>query len=271
MKTFTAEKISNTKYRLAEAPFYDAEKDCYTWVDIIDGKIYQSCKGETTVTETGQMVGACVPVPGTEKFIAAMVDGLYEFENGELKLLKNLEGVYEKHHRSNDAKMDPGGRLFFGSTTYMEGHGEGGNLYLYDKGEVKLLQPNTKIANGMAWSADNKYFFFSDSTEHAVFKYDYDVETGLISNRTVLFEVHDGVPDGMCIDEKDNLWLAVWGGRRIECHDSSTGEQIAQINVDAENVTSCCFVDRETLFITTSGEDQTGDGDGRLFKCKINF
>ena len=59
----------------------------------------------------------------------------------------------------------------------------------------------------MAFSSDRKHFFFSDSLEYAIFRYDYNIDDGSIANREVLFNVEDGVPDGMCIDSEDNLYL----------------------------------------------------------------
>ena len=111
-----------------------------------------------------------------------------------------------------------------------------------------------------------------NSEYHAVFAYDYDEASGDISNRQVLFEVKDGVSDGMCIDSEDNLWVAIWGGRRIEKRSTATGELLGIVEVDAQNVTSCCFCGPrlDTLFITTSGNGQTGEHDGCLFTCRVD-
>lgn len=126
----------------------------------------------------------------------------------------------------------------------------------------------------MAWSADRKKFYFSDTLQYAVFSYDYDLETGEISNRQILFkpEENNGLTDGMCIDADDNLWVAFWGGSRIEQRSTKDGSLLSVINVDAKNVTSCCFFgdQLDTLFITTSGNAQTGEHDGCLFTCKVD-
>lgn len=258
------------KYRLAEAPFYDERYDRLSWVDIIDGKLYtKESDNETQCFDAGQMIGSAIPMKDSTGLILAGVDGLYTCVNNKLKKKIDLSRVYESYQRSNDAKADPEGRIFVGSS--VEGdHEPCGNLFSVHKGKVKVQQQDTKISNGMAWSADGKKFFFSDSLEHAVFVYDRDPSTGDISNRRVLFEVTDGVPDGMCIDSDGNLWLAVWGGRRIEARSHKDGRLLDVIRVDAENVTSCCFFgkDLDTLFITTSGEDLDGNGDGRLYTCK---
>ena len=77
---------------------------------------------------------------------------------------------------------------------------------------------------------------------------------------------------GMCIDADDNLWVAFWEGSRIEQRSTKNGSVLATVKVDAQNVTSCCFIgDKlDTLFITTSGRGLNGKYDGCLFTCKVD-
>ena len=84
--------------------------------------------------------------------------------------------------------------------------------------------------------------------------------------------MEDGVPDGMCIDENDNLWVAIWGGNRVEQHSTLNGEKLARIYVPAEHVSSCCFSGEhlDTLTITTAGEGLSGKYDGCLFTCRVD-
>ena len=297
MKQYTAARFSLEKYRLGEGPFYDARSGRLSWVDILDGKLYTlSSDGQKECFETGGPIGAAVPIKNSDGFVAALRDGLYRIENGTMEMWVDLSKEYQPYQRSNDAKADPMGRLWFGSANDAEGYAPSGNLYCYEpgvireaerdrgqsetggeprrneRGHLRIMQENTKIANGMAWTKDGKRFFFSDSLEHAVFSYDFDMASGEISNRAVLFRVENGVPDGMCIDAADNLWVAVWGGRRVECRHTGSGEKLAEISVPAENVTSCCFYGEklDTLLITTSGEWHAGAEDGCLFSCRVD-
>ena len=198
------------------------------------------------------------------------VDGLYEVSATSKKQILNMKDHFDSYQRSNDAKCDPCGRLWFGSSSFNEDLGVGGDLYLYDQGEVTKVIPNTKIANGMAWSSDGRTFYWADSLDNAVYAFDYSLESGHISNRRVLFEIKDAVPDGMCIDSNNNLWVAVWGGHRVENRDGRTGELLGVVQVEASNVTCCCFGgdNMDELFITTSGDGQNGENDGCVFRCK---
>jgi len=281
VKKYTATPIGDGRYKLGESPFYDSEMKRFSWVDILDGKLYISYESginksdiKAESSDMGQHIGAAIPMQGKDGFIIAGYDGLYTFESGKKSLLKSMKDEFKYYQRCNDAKQDPKGRLYFGSSvdnSYdIKPHG---NLYMFDEGNVTILERNTGISNGMAWNSACDKFYFSDSEFNAVFRYDYDISTGLITNREEFFSVTDKCPDGMCIDKNDNLWVAVWGGRRVECHDGSTGELIAVIEVDAQNVTSCCFygANMDSLFITTAGDGLNGKYDGSLFVCTVDL
>ncbi|MCR4741404.1 MAG: SMP-30/gluconolactonase/LRE family protein [Treponema sp.] len=288
MKIYKAEVFSGQKYQLGESPFYDNRTSLLSWVDITQGKFFTLSKnGEKCFYDINQPIGAAVPSKNPGSYVIAASDGLYLLDtnskNSSAILIQDLRPYFEPFQRSNDAKADSAGRLWFGSSV-KDNHEACGNLFCLDKiiekekssdsSEFKIScrQANTKIANGMAWSRDHKKFYFSDSLEHAVFSYDYDFTSGEISNRQILFNVENGVSDGMCIDDQDNLWVAIWGGHRIEKRNTKNGSLLAKVDVDAENVTSCCFMgdDLDTLFITTSGNDLTGQYDGCLFNCKVD-
>lgn len=271
MKKYQAKVFDTSKHSLGESPFYDAGLGRYSWIDITKGRLWMLKDGEKACFELGQPIGAAVPIPGSEGFILAAMDGLYKYENGKSELMQDLTGTFKSYWRSNDAKLDPKGRLFFGASVADDDHEAEGALFIYDNGNIRCLQENTKISNGMAWSKDNKSFFFSDSLEYAVFKYDYNIEDGSISNRRKLFGVEDGVSDGMCIDADDNIWVAIWDGSRIEKRDGETGEKLAEIEVPAKHVSSCTFLDDgKTLFITSAGDGLDGEYDGCLFTCVVD-
>lgn len=276
MKTYTAQVFSTEKFQLGESPFYDARTKTLSWVDITEGTFYslpadEYGTGKKHSYKFQKPIGAAVPGKNEGSYVIAGTDAIYLYEKGTARIIKELSEYYESFQRSNDAKADPAGRLWFGSSVDDGIHEASGNLFCLNGGQIKCMQPDTKISNGMAWSRDHKKFYFSDSLQYAVFVYDYDLESGSISNRKVLFKVEEGVPDGMCIDSQDNLWTAIWGGRRIEQRSSRDGSLLSVVNVEAEHVSSCCFMGKklDTLFITSSGKDLTGKYDGCLFTCRV--
>ncbi len=285
MKEYEAQVFSKEQFGLGESPFYDPRTGLYSFVDIL-GHAFYLCSPEGGYTppvsypldgslqrfELGQEPGAAVPADAPGSYLIAGQDGLYLFAEGALSRKYDLRGEFEPVQRCNDAKADPAGRLFFGSSLLHQAKGEPhGNLYTLDGGVLTKAQPDTGISNGMAWSADRKRFFFCDSTAHRICSYDYEESTGRISGRRELFAITEGAPDGMCIDCEDNLYVAVWGGRRIEKRSTATGELLAVIRVASENVTSCCFGGEgmRTLLITTSRAEGDGLGGGKLFTCRM--
>jgi sugar lactone lactonase YvrE len=105
--------------------------------------------------------------------------------------------------------------------------------------------------------------FFIDSKEYCVFAYDFDLGTGEITNKKVelIIDKEMGMPDGMTIDDEDNLWIALWGGNSVIKYNTSKNKITDIIEVDAPNVTSCTLGGEKlsTLFITTATEELTSD------------
>ena len=278
MRKYVAEIFDSTKYELAESPFYIKGKDdeVFSFVDITAGKFIKMHKdGRREEFSLGEEMGSAVPYNGG--YLLAGTKGLYllsDEDSSNAKLYVDLSSEFESYRRCNDCKADPKGRLYFGSSNGEDGYEPGGNLYLLNEDKsFTVLEANTLISNGMAWNKACDKFYFSDSLRHALFVFDYDVNTGIISNKKVLCEITDGASDGLCIDDEDNIWVAIWGGSRIEQRSGITGELMSVIDVDAKNVTSCCFGgdDNKTLYITTSGNDQTGEHDGCIFTCKVDI
>jgi len=93
--------------------------------------------------------------------------------------------------------------------------------------------------------------------------FDYDLNAGTISNERVAVTVPEtlGFPDGMAIDENDQLWVGLWNGNAVAHFDPLTGKLISKIEVPAHNVTACAFggENLDTLYITTARIDMTAE------------
>lgn len=98
--------------------------------------------------------------------------------------------------RFNDGSVDSEGR-FFAGTMVDAGHKLGpiGNLYCLSatnddsKYSCSVSVPNVTIPNGLGWSPDNKTMYFTDSPTSTISQFDYDAETGKISNRRTFVKV----------------------------------------------------------------------------------
>lgn len=273
MKEYQAEVLVNVRHELGEGPYYDARFDRLSWVDIIGHKLHTMKDGVISTFDAGEPIGAAIPLARSDGFLLAAKKGLYVLENGVTTMVQDMRDAYAPFMRFNDAKADPAGRLFAGTSVDNDSDEPAqGNLFLWQNGCMTVLQPDTKISNGMAWSKDRQTFWFSDSVEHTIFTYRYDLQTGLISNRKPLFRIDDASPDGLCVDADDNLWVAVWGGSRIEKRHGYTGELLEIVRVPALQTSSCCFCgkDLDTLLITSAATGLGGDTEGCIFTCKVD-
>ena len=267
------ELVNEEKYILGEGPIYDSRTKSTSWVDIVDKKLFILDKNNKLKTVSfKEKISAAVPLSRSYGYLVCGETALYIYENNEIKVLKDLKSILKPGMRCNDAKADKLGRLWF-STIVDDGfHAPSSALYCYTNREVICMQDNLKLGNGMAWSKDNTKFFFADSVAHEVYSYDYDLDTGYISNRKVLFEVSDGVPDGMTIDDNDNLYVCIWGGSRIEVRSSKTGILKREIIMPTRLITSCTFRgdNYNELFVTTASIEQKDNYAGKLLKVSLD-
>lgn len=244
---------------LGEGPHYEQQSNRLIWVDIEGLRIHRLDlnTNEVKTIVPPQRVGAIVPTDrGT--YICGMEDGIYEleFNDEHFSLIIPLEPE-RIDHRANDGKCDPFGRFWIG-TYHMGPLSYSGNLYSFTDGDLRAKSHFSEIgcSNGMAWTADHSTYYFIDSPTRTVYGFDYDGEKGLISNKRVAIQTNseDGVPDGMTIDNDDNLWIAHWGGACVTKWNPRTGECLQKIDFPVSNVTSLCFTGEkfDTLYVTTA-------------------
>jgi len=240
---------------LAEGPVW--HQDHLWWVDIERGEIHalNPATAADRVWKFPHKIGFAVPSVRGD-FIIGTEQGLSRFspETGGLTSLVHPER-HIPGNRFNDAKCDPAGRLWAGTMALDESAGCG-SLYRIDPDlRVARSVPKVSISNGLAWSLDGRTLYYIDSPTRRIDAFDFEPTSGEVSGRRTIIEISDGFPDGMCIDQQGNLWIAIWGGWCVACHEPRRGKRIAKISVPVEDVTSCCFGPRNTLFITTASRD----------------
>lgn len=265
-----ADLVLDTKSELGEGAIWNYKTGELIWVNI-KGEILNFYHPKTESNRemfTGQMIGTVVPAE-SGKVMVALQNGIYSYDpdSGAKKLIVDPEAD-KPDNRFNDGKCDPAGR-FWAGTMSLVGAKNAGALYRLDKDStIYKMIDGVGTSNGIVWSADKTKMYYIDTPTRKVMGYDYDNETGDISNPKVAVEIPDGIgyPDGMTIDRKDNLWVALWGGSAVACFNPENGELLRKIEVPAKNVTSCAFGgdDLETLYITTARES-TSDEDLERF------
>ncbi len=118
--------------------------------------------------------------------------------------------------------------------------------------------------------------YWTDSHVQTIYAYDFDADTGSISNKRVFYH-HEGHsnPDGLAIDVEGSIWLALWEGYAV-IKISPDGNVVGKIDLPVSRVTCPCFggPGMDELFITTSTLDhakgaRVGDLEGSVFRVKV--
>ena len=183
--------------------------------------------------------------------IQIMPDGGYKI------LADRYEG--KKLNSPNDVVMGPDGAIYFTDPTLDLVKGERqeipyqGVYRLDDKGNVRLLTRDLTQPNGLAFSPDGKRLYVDDSEQRNIRVYEVHPDGTLGSGRIFGEEPGgrgDGVPDGIKVDERGNLFVT--GPRGIWVWNPS-GQHLGTIALP-EQPANLAWGDKDyrTLYITAT-------------------
>lgn len=260
--------------QLAEGCVWDGEKEILYFVDI-DGCMLYSYMFRNQQLKSYFMGGpvGCVALCKDGGLVAAVKDTLLWInpKSGEKKIL--LHHDFPDYLRYNDGKCGPDGSLWAGTMAMDQRHPKavgGGMLYCISDNQIRSEYEGYTIPNGLAFNGDGSIFYHIDTALHRIDQMDIFAD-GILEHRRAAAEILPewGDPDGMCIDEEGNLWVAMWGGGKVICINPQTGQKLDEIFVADRYVTCCCFggKDLKTLFITTA-RDEEGKG-GQVFAVEM--
>ena len=243
---------------LGESPLWHRGEGRFYWVDIIGETTFRLVDGSPEMVLGGVMVTALAESAGGG-LILVTADGLLSWQDGETSQLTGLD--LSEAVRPNDGKCDPEGRLWFG-TMDLETTEPIGELFRYDGNSVQVVESGIILSNGLGWSPDGTEFYHTDSIRRQIYRYDYDLASGVAANRRVLVDLGDviEVPDGLAVDVDGNLWVAMYDGWRLQVFDS-TGRTVHIENLDVQKPTSVTFVDEGLtgIRVTTASQDLDPD------------
>lgn len=244
---------------LGEGALWHAPTKRVYFVDI-KGRQIHACAPDGTQQQSWaapSQVGFIVPRAGSG-FICGLEDGLYLFSEvtGAFSLLQEVEQNLPGN-RLNDGFVDAHGRLWFGSMDNGETQ-PSGVLYCRDQqGTITVQDRDYIITNGPAMSPDGTILYHTDTLKKQVFAFDVAID-GSLANKRVFIDMQSqsngkGHPDGMAVDSLGYVWVALFGGARIDRY-APTGTLVEQIAFPCSNITKLCFGgdDLCTLFVTTA-------------------
>jgi gluconolactonase len=121
-----------------------------------------------------------------------------------------------------------------------------GVFHLSPRGELEAIAKPKGRPNGIAISPNGRILYVTNSDDRNVRAYDLD-KNGAASNERVLVANIAGVPDGIRVDEKGNLYVAA---AKLEVY-SPEGQPLGSVAVP-ETPSNCAFGDADlgSLYIT---------------------
>lgn len=258
-----ARAVSEQRDQLGECPRWHAETQTLWWVDILQHQIHhlKIATGEHGVIQLNEEIGCFI---WREKggLLVGLQSGLHFIEDINNPVLTPIADpeADKPLQRFNDGRCDPKGRFISGTMNPKKDDSYGTFYQLDTDLKLRQLVGKSWTCNGMAFSPDGKTLYWSDTPNRNIYRCDYDVETGDVSNERLFFHVPDGMgrPDGATVDSEGNYWSAQYAGGRVLCI-SPAGELLRNIELPVTNPTMPCFGGPElkTLFITSACQKMT--------------
>src|ERR1700678_555799 len=203
--------VCDSKAILGEGPYWDVTDQRLYWVDIKGRLIHRldPATGQDETWATPEVVGS-LAVRAKGGLVVALRSGLYFFDLTTSQATPAvLPPGHPDHNRFNDGKVDRQGRFWAGSMDDLEKEPSGGLFRFNTNLDCHQLVDQITISNSLCWSPDGRTLYYSDSTQRRVWAWDFDVNSGQISNRRVFIQLPstDGVPDGATVDAEGYFWL----------------------------------------------------------------
>ncbi len=247
---------------LGEGPIWHAREEMLYFVDIKGGAIHR-CAADGSRRQSWaapRAPGFIVPCEDGD-FVCGLQGGLYRFNPaaGSFSLIQAVETDLPGN-RLNDGFVDGRGRLWFGSMDNAEEQPSGA-LYRWES--PRGLSPQDRdyvITNGSAVSPDGRTLYHTDTLARTIYAFDLD-DAGMLSRKRVFANIEgSGYPDGMAVDAEGYVWIALFGGWRIERF-SPAGILMEAVQLPCANVTKLAFggQDLRTVHVTTAWKGLSPD------------
>ncbi|CAK9440974.1 uncharacterized protein LODBEIA_P48430 [Lodderomyces beijingensis] len=266
--------------RLAEGATYDARNNTLLWVDIIVGEVHRVYLADLNKhevlkwSEPKESIGFIGLTKNPDVVLVCGKSGLAkgDFASNTIEyfFMYPLSAREKERLRSNDGIIDPWGHLWIGLMTDFDVSAAEGGVkpegkllrITSDLQQVDVMLSNTLISNGLAFCNKGTKFYWTDSMDFTIWKFEYNHERNELSNKTVFLDtrtifpgVDDAEPDGMVRTATGEIYAAVFNTGTI-VHVDKQGNLIEKIHVPAAK-TTCVTIGGQggnELFITTANE-----------------
>lgn len=258
--------LIEAKNKLGEGCLWDVDGQCLWWLDIAPITKLHILDPATGATRfwTFPMILTCFALAGENRLVMGGEAGMFFFNPAAGALTDFCRPEIDRPgNRGNDGSADSRGRFWFGTMQQniaadgsdMDITRDSGALYrVGTDGVSKRMFDNVGVSNGPCWSPDDKTFYFSDTKNQTIYAWDYDAESGNLSNQRIFSEDRThGYPDGATIDAEGYLWSARWDGSCIVRLDPKGRiDRVVEMPVTRPTCVVFGGPDLDTLYVTSS-------------------
>ena len=249
--------LLDAKADLGEGPLWSARDQAIYWTDIKVKRLnrYRLADGATHSWDMPDTIGWAVERRGGPGFVVGLAHAIVEVTLDPLAITQRCAVEADQPaNRLNDAKVDPKGRVWFGTMHDREQASSGAFYRLDPDFSVHEVDRGYIVANGPTFSPDGAIVYHTDSSAREIYRLDVQPDGSLANKRVFArFTEEEGYPDGMTTDREGWLWVAHWGGWRITRF-RPDGARDRVVPMPVSQVTSCTFggdkLDR--MFVTSA-------------------
>ena len=144
------------------------------------------------------------------------------------------------NNRTNDATVDPAGRLWFGTMDDLEAQ-ETGEIWCFERGTLHKAGPRAVVTNGPAISPAGDVLYHVNSGERTIWRFPLGAEPRLENGDLFLrLPPEEGYPDGVVVDAEGCLWVALWDGWGVRRY-APDGSLLLHVPLPCARVTKLAF------------------------------
>jgi gluconolactonase len=239
----------------------------YKWVEGKGSELYLKPAGYTGLSNYGNEPGTNGLILNAEGLLVSCEHGdrriaILTNGGGKMTLADRYQG--KRFNSPNDGTFHSNGDLYFTDPPYGLPKGADdpsreldycGVYRLSKTGEVTLLTKKMTRPNGIAFSPDEKILYVAQSDPKAAIIMQYPVKSdGTIGEGSVLYDFttyvgqRPGLPDGLKVDAKGNLFATAPGGCYVL---SPKGKVLGQIST-GERTANCAWGNDGTVLYLTA-------------------
>lgn len=240
-------------HRFTDGPAWSPAGYLY-FVDTPNNRMHQYQQGSQVSVLGDQTFGAsgiAFDKAGRLYVAESLARRIARIENGKHQVVAEAwEG--KAFNSPNDLALRRNGDLYFTDPAFgtakqsreLDFHGV---FRVTQKGDVSLVKRSQTRLNGIAFSPDENTLYLTDSDRRVVLAMDVN-HRGEVRNEREFAQIKDGIPAGLCVDTKGNLYVAA---ENLLVFDKN-GKAIGSYRV-AGKPSNCTFgeADGKALFVTS--------------------